>query len=264
MSTVKQIALWVVLLIGLLGCTTTTPTDTEEPDTTPPDTTEPDPTEPDPTELSRLDVLVENLEAWGLGSELITYVSNDHDEWEWYVDQVDTGRHYHVNCGPASIEMIGRWLDEDFDGSAEELRAEFRPEGGWWYGNDIVGAFDMYDIAYNTYDIEHAGHLTYLLDEGYLLLINNNMTYIPLQEEDGYRTNKHYTVQITGHYMIVHGYVETDEGLFFEVNDPYGMRARNDDGSPRAMNRFFEADALLESMLNWWPGVHAIPPDQNP
>ncbi len=258
----KKVLFGLVLLLGLSGCTQPLPSDTLDEDSTVPITT-PDATPPEASPETTDDDLPygkrleANVEAWGLGHDLITYVSNDRP-WDWYVDQIDSGPFYDVNCGPAAVEMIGRWLAEDFSGSAQSLREQFRPAGGWWYGPEIEGALDLHEIAYETYAVSDAEDIMHWLDIGHILLINNTMSLIPYQEDETSRVNRFYRDWVSGHFLVIHGYVETDEGVYFEVNDPYNLRKTYDDGTPKGMNRYYEETVLIASILSWWPGVFVI------
>ncbi len=46
-------------------------------------------------------------------------------EYDWFIDQGNTGEHSNSNCGPASVVMAMKWRDEDFEGTVEEAREKF-------------------------------------------------------------------------------------------------------------------------------------------
>ena len=55
------------------------------------------------------------IRSYGLGKTLADEVSNDVD-YEWYLDQFNTGEHSLLNCGPTSVTMAIKWFDQNFTG----------------------------------------------------------------------------------------------------------------------------------------------------
>ena len=74
--------------------------------------------------------------SWGLGRFQESTRSNNKD-YEWYLDQNNTGVHSYNNCGPASTTMAAKWSNQTFSKTPVDARAAYRPEGGWWYTSDI-------------------------------------------------------------------------------------------------------------------------------
>jgi hypothetical protein len=77
-----------------------------------------------------------NTLPWGLGGFLESKCSNNR-EYEWYVDQANTGLYSAVNCGPTATTMAAKWSDQAFLKTPEDARAAYRNNGGWWYTTDI-------------------------------------------------------------------------------------------------------------------------------
>jgi hypothetical protein len=202
--------------------------------------------------------LYANSQVWGLGKTITTYKSNDRD-YLWYFDQANSGIHSGNNCGPSSIQMVGTWVDKDFKLSAEDIRKDFRPLGGWWYGEDINGALDKYNIVYQMKTIEDKYDLMFIIDAGNIAIINNNMDVITRNADENQRTNRFYDY-VTGHYFVVKGYVIIDNKTYFEVYDPNNWGATYTDGTPKGQNRYYEADTLLASILQWYNQAVVIYP----
>jgi len=200
--------------------------------------------------------LLLNLSNYGLGNDLIKYVSNDRD-YNWYVNQLNTGVHAYSNCGPASIEMVSRWSDQLSRVTAKNAREKFRPNGGWWYDEDIKGALDLYRIPHETSYITKIDDLISVIESGRIALINNNMSLIPYNSISSERTNRFYS-NVTGHYLIVKGYLITDIGTFFEVYDPYTINSRYSDNTPKGKNRYYEAESLIDSIVSWYIKIYEI------
>ena len=59
--------------------------------------------------------------SWGLGTNVTEAVSNNRD-YDWYVDQYNTGKSNSVNCGPTSIEMAMMWKNKEHTLTVGEIR----------------------------------------------------------------------------------------------------------------------------------------------
>jgi hypothetical protein len=210
----------------------------------------------DPSEHQRN--LYANVETWGLGKNISAYKSNDR-EYLWFYDQAETGIHSGNNCGPTSIAMVGRWVDQNFSLTGEDIRKDFRPLGGWWYGEDINGSLEKYSIVYQMKTIQDKFDLMFIIDAGNIAIINNNMDVIPRNTNENQRTNRFYDY-VTGHYFILKGYIIVDNKTYFEVYDPNNWGATYSDGTPKGLNRYYEADSLLKSMLQWYDQAVVIYP----
>jgi hypothetical protein len=202
--------------------------------------------------------LYANVQNWGLGKNISTYKSNDRD-YLWFFDQADSGIHSGNNCGPSSIQMVGKWLDKNFKLTAEDIRKDFRPLGGWWYGEDINGSLEKYKIVYQEKTIKDKYDLMFIIDAGNIAIINNNMDVIPKNANENQRTNRFYDY-VTGHYFILKGYVIVDNKTYFEVYDPNNWGATYTDGTPKGLNRYYESEVLLNSMLQWYDKAVIIYP----
>jgi hypothetical protein len=202
--------------------------------------------------------LTESSAVWGLGDHVSSYVSNSVN-YNWYIDQRDTGTFYGDNCGPTSIIMAGLWRDEAFSYTVEEARSVFRSEGGWWYPDDISDALEYYEIPYHTVILEDASTIKSHLDIGQILIINNNMRFINEETDETSHLGRFYD-RVEGHFLIVKGYAVVDGILYFETYDPNSMHKTYEDGAPKGLNRYYEADNLVESALAWYDTIWVINP----
>lgn len=238
----KNILFWPVFCLLLVSCQTPTSNSSSQ-------------------NLTYEEELRANSVEWGLGSSITKYVTNDR-EYEWYVDQRTTGDYWEVNCGPTSIEMAGRWSNERFTYTAEDARASYRPTGGWWYDSDIQGALAQFSIPNASSTIETSDDMTVLLDDGKILLVNPDMSRITYQKSSTVHVGRYYQ-NVTGHYIIVKGYIIADQKTYFEVYDPWSVGVTYDNGVLKGKNRYYSATSLTESLLSWWPTVYAISPVNN-
>lgn len=204
-------------------------------------------------------LLEANLKSWQLGDRLFLYEGSNRD-YDWYLDQAHTGEHAISNCGPTAVAMAAKWADETFEGTPEEAREAFRPKGGWWYNEDIIGSLELFDVDFETLTIEDIYSLREIIDSGYIAIINNSMGYIVREADADAHTNRFYDFD-SGHYLIVKGYAIVDHNTYFEVYDPNNWDMTYDDGEPMGKDRYYEASILIDSIKNWYPYVIVIKPN---
>lgn len=209
---------------------------------------------PEPTFENSL--LKSNLETWGLGSFWIDYASSERS-YEWYMDQGNTGTHSGDNCGPTSAAMAAKWYDEETGLTPEIARNAYASTGGWWYTNDVESILNDYKVPYEIqYDFT-VEEMVSQLHQGRILLICNKMDYIPYNPDDSQRLNRFYTYN-DGHFLIVKGYLKTEKGTFFEVYDPNSWGEVYGEGTLMGKDRYYESEALLNSIKNWWYAMFII------
>ena len=158
--------------------------------------------------------------------------------------------------------MAGMWTDQDFPIQPEDARAAFRPQGGWWYSEDINNSLELYGISYDLVEIKDAFTLRSIIDSGKIALINNSMNYIPYTTDETLRVGRFYTFD-SGHYLIVKGYVLVDDKIYFEMYDPNNWWMTYADGTPMGKNRYYDSESLLMSLFNWYPIAVAIDPSED-
>ncbi len=205
---------------------------------------------------SYLKLLKEQSLAWGLGSKIEAYVTNDRP-YSWYIDQGDTGTHSSNNCGPSTVTMAARWFDKATSASAQKARLNNRPLGGWWYSGDIDDSLTRFNVGYSKTTLKDTTTMTSLLKAGHIIIVNNSMDGIPLNEDATKRTNRFYSFD-SGHYFIVKGFVQVDQKIYFEVYDPNSWNMRYSDGYLMGQNRYYEGTALVRSILDWYPTLVVI------
>ncbi len=207
------------------------------------------------TSNAYIQTLKANSKVWGLGQQLIAYHSLDRD-YPWYVDQGTTGIHSNDNCGPSVVSMAIKWYHQKSELSADWARLYKRPWGGWWYAKDIMAILEKFEVPYDQISVSKISHLVTLLQNGRLLITCNTMGQIPRGDVDS-RINRFYDFD-SGHFLVIKGYVQVDETLYFQVLDPNNWSSFNNDGTPKGRDRYYEAKALLNAIQVWYPYVIAI------
>jgi hypothetical protein len=198
--------------------------------------------------------LIENLTIWGLGNAIIRY-SSLYRPYDYYINQIDTGTYGSSNCGPTSVVMAGKFYNPDYSYSVEDLRATNRPTGGWWYENDIIETLERTNVPFRKY-LYTEELFSEWIDDGKIYIINPSMTYVAMNYNQQQRTNRYYS-GVTGHYLIIKGYIETDIGFYYEVYDPYGV-AFYDNNVSKGKDRYFEKSGVFASLDNWYRYVYVI------
>jgi hypothetical protein len=77
------------------------------------------------------DIISQNIYQWFNGTERKHYEGNNRD-YNWYVDQFNTGPFSNNNCGPSVAVMSLKWLNKDFKASVIKAREKYYPNGDWW------------------------------------------------------------------------------------------------------------------------------------
>lgn len=215
-------------------------------------------TKVDPNDINAVQksLIEDHLESWFEGEKLHQYVGSNR-AYDWYIDQGSTGEYSHSNCGPSAAVMAMKWLDEGFQGTAEEAREEQLMNGGWWRTTNIAQYFDDRDIAY-TYmmlepeDIEKAiEDLKGVIDDEKISILCINMDYITRESNGNLRTNRFYDYD-DGHFLIIKGYAEIDDNVYFEMYDPNTWEETYEDGTPMGKDRYFLAEELIDAAVNWY------------
>jgi hypothetical protein len=196
--------------------------------------------------------------SWGMGGFQKPPVFNNR-EYEWYMDQANTGTHSYNNCGPTTTVMASLWSDPDHPDTPADARSRYRSEGGWWYTNDIVSYLDDYNIPnyivqLGTSSTSSAGILKGELEQGSIALLCLDMYFVEYQSMDEYRTNKFYRTdsQEWGHFMLIKGYREVDGELYWETYDSNNWWMTYKDGTAKGKDRYYHFAEIQEATSAWW------------
>ncbi len=193
------------------------------------------------------------IRQWGLGRYLEASLSNNVD-YEWYMDQMNTGTYSNVNCGPATVTMAIKWVDEAFEKTPEDARNTYRPGGGWWYTDDIINYLNSYSISNITLSMNESDLLIDELEKNNIIILCLDMYYISDQVKDEWRINRFYVVDDKewGHFIVIKGYKKVDNQILYEVYDPYSFGATYNDQTLKGRNRYYKRDEIDDATENWW------------
>ncbi|MBN1415870.1 MAG: hypothetical protein JW973_12275 [Bacteroidales bacterium] len=206
---------------------------------------------------------------WGLGGFLENSFSRERD-YDWYLDQGETGQYKYENCGPTSTVMAAKWSDRNFTQTPVDARSAYHSDGGWWYTDDISNYLTDYGIPHTIsglgiHKAENEQIIRSGLDNGFVVLLCLDMYYITATEVQEYRVDKFYYTGAPGwgHFIIVKGCTTVDGNVFFEVYDPYSMGKRYYDGSLKGKNRYYRSEDIYSATRKWWNYVFLISEKNN-
>lgn len=193
------------------------------------------------------------VRTYGLGCILKKELSNN-ASYAWYYDQGNTGPYSDVNCGPSSVTMAIKWANASFSKTPEEARKTYRPTGGWWYTNDIVNYLNLHSIPNHTIDVSHIDLIQSELNLGNIAILCLDMYYIRSQSQDKWHVDKFYSTNNTGwgHFIVIKGYKNVDNKVYYEVYDPYSFGKKYSDGSIKGEDRYYRSEDLNNAVANWW------------
>lgn len=191
-----------------------------------------------------------------IGTDITEGISNNVD-YDWYIDQCDTGYYSDINCGPSSTTMAIKWAKPDYTGTAEDAREYYLPGlDGWWSTGTIYEYLGLNDVKRKYIDFKSAETLAEALSTGSIAILCLDIFYVRTAENIQWRLDKYYSTYSpgAGHFIVVKGYriVDGDE-LFFEVYDPWGEGKRyDDDNSVMGIDRLYRAEDIMKASDVWW------------
>ncbi|MCT4648583.1 MAG: hypothetical protein N4A74_26580 [Carboxylicivirga sp.] len=217
----------------------------------------------------------DHIQEWGLGNYAWDRVSNDVN-YNWYIDQKNTGIHSGNNCGPTVVTMAAKWIDEKYNKTPEYARSKYYPEGGWWYTIDIMDFLSdvgvnrwvvpLIDKSVDTQWIQKSTDIIVeQLQKGNILILCLDMHVVRDGINQNHRIDKFYgTSSGWGHFLIVKGFRLVDNTMFFEVYDPYSWSEKYGDGGYKGKNRYYRSEDLLTSTNSWWNFSIVVSRNPNP
>lgn len=198
-------------------------------------------------------------EEWGLGMFLTKARSNESSRTDsWYKSQLNTGEYSDTNCGPACATMAAFWSDSSFSKRVEDAR-KTSVNIKSWFPRNVYNYLDMNDIPVENWHMKYAKELNgeteffqdveKLINNNKLLIACLNMKYIKQSYSSKKRVGKHYGGE-GGHFLVIKGYRQVDDKLYFEINDPAGWKSRYEDGTLKSQNRYILANEIYQAISN--------------
>lgn len=201
-----------------------------------------------------------DLEKWGLGKTQSKYVSNNRD-YDWYIDQANTGRYSDTNCGPSCIVMASKWYNKDFFSTIEEANKiveearnnKYRSPAGWQL-DDAEEYLTQNDIPNKIHANIGIASVTNEIDKGNIVIVMLDTKGITRNYEFQQHVHRFYDGS-ANHFIIVKGYRIVDDHIYFEAYDPNSCGAQYDweDASTlKGKDRYYLADEIINSAKDLW------------
>jgi len=196
--------------------------------------------------------------SWGLGGFQKASLSNNRD-YEWYIDQANTGEHSDNNCGPTVTTIASLWSNADFSNTPEDAREAYRPDGGWWYTDDIDAYLTDNNIPhyYITLSSSTYGTQEIIIDElegGNIVILCLDMYYVTRTTNAEWRVDKFYHTngKDWGHFIIAKGFKNVDGQIFYEIYDPNSWNQKYSDGTLKGKDRYYRPEDIYKATSIWW------------
>ncbi|MGZ3822032.1 MAG: hypothetical protein ACXVB6_15675 [Mucilaginibacter sp.] len=161
--------------------------------------------------------------------------------------------------------MAIKWADSTFLKKPVDARNTIPEGGGWWYTSDINTYLAMDNINFSTVQFTASNAdqvIRNSIDNNNLVILCLDMYYVLYNPVVTQHTNKFYVTNSTGwdHFLLVKGYKQVDEKLYFEIYDPNTDHETYQDNSPKGKDRYY-LDTTIETATNiWWPYAIIIAP----
>jgi len=190
-----------------------------------------------------------------LGEKILFSKQND-ISMDWYRGIDNLEDEYYSNGAHHTILMMLDWL------YSNNQTFKHRPiymfgENDMLTDESIKDAISVYS-EYSVYTPENVTQelLTHNLNKGYILILKLN------PEDIAHQTNlkSHKGIYYYGpnHYIIIKGFAQIDNSLYFTSYDPFSLYSQFEDGSYKGKDRFYEASDIIETINNTGTDVYLI------
>lgn len=194
---------------------------------------------------------VENLERM-LNSPISKWVSNN-GFYYYGLSQVDTGKYSNTNCGATSVAMVEKYVKGKQTLSISQIRDRNYGDSSGWYNNNVKNGLDNLGIKNKTANkgslFEFNFRLSGLISNGGMAIIGVRFNKLNKGIESSRLGRKYDMNGWDGHYILVKGYVDTDDGkTYYETYDP--NRGNKDIFVLYSnQNIYYEGENLYNSLL---------------
>jgi len=129
------------------------------------------------------------------------------------------------------------------------IQNEIKPNGGGTSPNELFQYFLEHDIPVRI-DIFSTSSMQEYIEFNTIAVIILDMNLIRYCENVDFKTDRFYGTNNTSspHFIVVKGYIEVDEELFFEVYDGASGARYFQDGSYKGKNRYYRGNDLVKAV----------------
>lgn len=197
-----------------------------------------------------------NYQRFGLGASVTKELSNNVD-YEWYVDQGNTGEYSLINCGPACTAMVLKWYDQSSPYTTEDLRNKQGHDKWWSAGtanDDIDKILIETRVPYHYIYLGDKSDIIAELDKGNIIVICLDIYYVRQQFLPEWKIDKFYKTNSngSGHFIIIKGYKIVDTNYLLEVYDPWSLNAKYSNNEFKGKDRYYRVEDIMTATDKWW------------
>jgi hypothetical protein len=118
-------------------------------------------------------------------------------DYDWFINQYDTGEYSFNNCGPACAVMAAKWCDKDFAITVEEARNRNiqntnDSDNKWWYISTIAEFFNSENIPHEIHERINYNDVMKQLNMGNIMIVPVHMRYI--KQNNFSLENEHFII----------------------------------------------------------------------
>jgi hypothetical protein len=195
-------------------------------------------------------LLIVLINLLNFNSKTIDVSSDITINYDWYKTQANTGKCSFTNCGPACASMVIKY-SKNIDVSVKEIRNIYYNDCNWWYTSNIKDVLSIYDIKYKVKHLNSKEDVLLAISKKHLIIACLDISKISFEKVNNSKYNKYYENDVTGHFIILKGYLEDKEWL--KVYDPY-VKPENyyNKKIQNGKNRLYNINEVYNSMKSWW------------
>lgn len=183
------------------------------------------------------------------------YVSNK-SLHNFYLTQHDTGAFSFINCMPASVASVVKWINPESKWTVEQIRNKLSPRGGNIYTDQVSGFFNDVGVRYSIKplyknDLKRSYNVVLnALNAGSIIMTCSDMGEISYSyDKSQSNLGKSYLADFK-HSFLITGYILLEDEVFFEVFDPYDKIVGV---------RYMRGKEVIDSITSHWSYIFEVP-----
>jgi len=212
----------------------------------------------DKTRLTTFQVQVQtDLQYFGVSGNILAEKSLNKD-YNYYFDQFDGSPYQAVNCGPTVTTMAIKLADSTFTKKPVDARNTYLENGGWWSTSDVGSYLKLNGINSETDTLSNLDSLVKAnIDKNNSVILCLDMYYVLYNTIYYQHTEKFYITSDPnwGHFLLVKGYKQTQNGFYLEIYDPYSQGKTYTvitAGQLEGKDRYYSPDGIIQATNIWW------------
>jgi len=178
--------------------------------------------------------------------------------YEWYIDQGNTGEHSENNSGPTVGIMAKKWLKKDSIIDVKRAREIYYPDGDEWFLVTLIDFFNEFSVSATVSENINNEDIKKQIDNENIVIAYIDPKYIPYESNEESHVNR-FKIEEKKHYIIIKGYIVVDDKLYYEVYDPYNFGSMYKNDKAKGKDRFYYQEGLINSIKNTWNNIVIIP-----